>query len=74
MAIKINVAQLQVGHLVDLASCPFLNQHPSADFEYAQVAYVEREATGCMVVGYEGIDHVGYPVSTTLDVLQQANH
>lgn len=63
------VETLQVGQFVDMESCPYLKAHPSAPFEFAQVAYVERETPTCVVIGYEGIDHVGYEVGTLLNAV-----
>jgi hypothetical protein len=62
------VEDLAVGNRVDLTSCPYLKNHSSADCEYALVVYVERETPDCVVVGYEGIDHIGYQVGTVLQV------
>lgn len=62
------VEDLAVGNRIDLASCPYLKSHSSADCEYALVAHVERETPDCVVVGYEGIDHIGYQVGTVLQV------
>ena len=45
-----------------------LKNHPSAASEYGLVARVERETPECVVIGYEGIDHIGYPVGTVLQV------
>ncbi len=45
-----------------------LKNHPSAASEYGLVARVERETPDCVVIGYEGIDHIGYPVGTVLQV------
>lgn len=64
--IKKRVTDLQLDDLVDLSSCPFLKKHPSAQFEYGQVVHIERETDACIVIGYEGIDHIGYPVETEL--------
>lgn len=62
------VEDLVVGNRVDLVSCPFLGNHPSAGNEYGLVAHVEREVPDCVVVGYDGIDHIGYQVGTVLQV------
>lgn len=62
------VEDLVVGNRVDLVSCPFLKKHPSAASEYGLVVHVERETPDCVVIGYEGIDHIGYPVGTVLQV------
>lgn len=62
------VEELTVGDRVDLASCPYLKNHPTAEHEYARVSYLERETEHCFVVGYEGIDHIGYPVGTIVQV------
>lgn len=69
--IQKNVEDLALGDLIDLESCPYLKGHSSAPFEFAQVAHVERETQDCVVIGYEGIDHIGYPVGTVLQVRQQ---
>lgn len=66
------VEDLIEGDLVDLSSCPFLKNHPSATFEYAQVVLVEQETPDCVVIGYEGVDHVGYKVGTVLTVSASA--
>lgn len=65
------VEDLVVGNRVDLESCPYLNKHPSAASEYAYVAHTDNnipEHPGVVVIGYEGLDHVGYPVGTELKV------
>jgi len=67
------VEDLVVGNRVDLTSCPYLKGHSSADCEYALVAHVERETPDCVVVGYEGIDHIGYQVGTVLQVRTPKN-
>lgn len=67
------VEDLVVGDRVDLESCPYLSSHNSAKFEYAEVAFVERETRDCVVIGYEGIDHIGYPVGTVLTVSGEAS-
>lgn len=63
---RVKVEDLKEGDLVDLSSCPFLKNHPSAEFEYATVGFVEEETPNCILVGYDGIDHVGYPKGTEL--------
>ncbi len=65
---KKSVLDIMVGDLVDLASCPYLAGRPIAKNEHAVVAHVERETPTTVVIGYEGIDHVGYPVDTILTV------
>ena len=60
------VEDLVEGDLVDLESCSFLKDHPSASSEFAEVAYVHWETAECVVIGYEGIDHIGYAVGTEL--------
>lgn len=62
------VEDLVVGNRVDLVSCPFLKNHPSAASEYGLVAHVEQETLDCVVIGYDGIDQIGYPVGTVLQV------
>lgn len=62
------VDELVVGNRVALESCPFLNAHPSAKFGYAVVTHVERETPNCVIIGYEGIDHVGYKAGTVIQV------
>lgn len=57
---KVKVGDLCEGDKVDLARDPYLHDHPTAEFEYAEVCYVTDEGTGIVAVGYEGIDEVGY--------------
>lgn len=59
---------IMVGELVDLQSCPYLAGRPIARNEHAVVAHIERETPTTVVIGYEGIDHVGYPTGTVLTV------
>ena len=65
--IRKKVEDLQVGDLVDLQSCPYLNNQPSAEFEYAEVCEVQQETPGCVAVYYDGMA-AGYPTGTILDV------
>ena len=65
---KVKVENLKVDDRVDLASCPYLKGHASAPFEYAVVEAVEQETPGCVAVSYEGIDTVGYPTGTEVEV------
>lgn len=66
--ISLPVISIRVGMRVDLESCPSLKNDPSAEFEYAEVNYVQREAPDRLAVGYEGIDVVGYKLDTILKV------
>jgi hypothetical protein len=70
---KETVENLKAGDLVDLESCPFLKDEPTAFSEYAEVSFVERETEDCVLVGYEGIDHVGYALGTELLVCKLEN-
>jgi len=65
------VSDLEVGDKVDLESCPFLNCHPMAEFEYAEVVAVHPESAGCICVYYEIGDPsaCGYSPDTELRVL-----
>lgn len=65
---KTSVLDLRVGDLVDLESCPYLWDHPMAKFDYGVVYQVGHETPECVVVWYEGIDAVGYPTGTILEV------
>lgn len=65
---KVKVEDIGLAAMVDLESCPYLHNHPSAEYEYAVVEYVNRETEDCVIIGYEGIDRVGYPVGTILEV------
>jgi hypothetical protein len=60
------VEQIEEGMCVDLESCPYLHDHPTAQFEYALVVEAYLETPECIVISYEGIDSVGYPVGTQL--------
>jgi hypothetical protein len=59
---------LVVGDRVDLRDCPYLKHTPIAREMLAEVGSVEHEAPSTIVIGYEGIDHVGYPSDTVLTV------
>lgn len=62
------VTELVVGNRVDLESCPYLSGSPNAESAYGIVCSVDQEAEGCIAVGYEDIDVVGYPACTVLMV------
>ncbi len=61
-----NVEDLIVGDRVDLSTCPFLKGHHMAEFEYGTVVHVQLEAPDCVVIAYDGVDHVGYAFGTQL--------
>lgn len=63
---QVTVSELREGDLVDLESCPYLKDHPTAPFEFATVSSVENETPDCIAIGYEGIDTVGYKPSQLL--------
>ncbi|WP_300655879.1 hypothetical protein [Hydrogenophaga sp.] len=65
---KRRVADLAINELVDLLSCPFLSGHSMADSLYGVVAFKQIEDPKTVVIGYEGIDHIGYPADTVLTV------
>lgn len=65
---KKRASELVQDDQVDLASCPYLHEHSSAEFQFATVSHVQRETIQTVVVTYEGIDDVGYPVDTVLTV------
>ena len=64
----VNVENLKPEDRVDLLSCPYLRDSPSADFEWAVVAGIVKETDKCIRVMYESIDWVGYPIGTMLMV------
>jgi hypothetical protein len=65
MITTIRVSDLKPGDLVDLYGDPFADpdQNPrhSHEFEYATVCEVIPETPGCVAVGFEGFDIVGFP-------------
>jgi hypothetical protein len=67
---KKKVSEIQVGDFVDLDSCPYVNRedHPVIEFEWIEVAGVERETDDCIAISFEGIDQVGYHPDTILEV------
>jgi hypothetical protein len=65
---KRRVADLAINDMVDLTSCPYQRNHPMAGMVYGVVAHKEVEDAKTVVIGYEGIDHVGYPADTVLTV------
>lgn len=66
--VEVKVEDLKEGDKVDLESCPYLKNHPTAEYEYAEVCYVNRESDNCVAVGYEGMDEVGYQAGTILKI------
>ncbi|MHB1942257.1 MAG: hypothetical protein ACYDDA_07965 [Acidiferrobacteraceae bacterium] len=65
------MTDLRVGDLVDLASCPYLNIHPTAQTTYAEVTAVTLESRECVVVSYRDIDRVGYHPGIVLQVAER---
>jgi hypothetical protein len=66
------VAQLRVGDLVDLDSCPHLGEKFGFwNTEYAEVEHIEHETWYCTCVYWEGIDAVGYSPNQILQVKQR---
>lgn len=65
---KRRVSDLAINDMVDLTSCPYLRNHAMAGMVYGVVAHKEIEDDKTVVIGYEGIDHVGYPMGTVLSV------
>jgi hypothetical protein len=70
------VEDLQDGDYLDLEKDPIISaatkEEICADMEFFQVNHVEQETPGCVVIGYEGYDNVGYPTGTFLDVRRPA--
>ena len=64
----VKVEDLVEGDRVDLETCPFLKELPTAQMEWAIVTNVTQETPMCVAVDYEGIDRVGYLKGTTLRV------
>lgn len=65
---KRRVSDLAINDMVDLTSCQFLRNHTMAGMVYGVVAHKEIEDANTVVIGYEGIDHIGYPADTVLHV------
>lgn len=57
---KVKVTDLREGDLLDLKRDPYLHNHMTAEFLYAEVCYVTREGNGIVAVGYESMNEVGY--------------
>lgn len=66
---KKQARHLMQDDLVDLRSCPYLRTEPIAQNMYGHVTLVRHESTAWVVVGYEGIDHVGYARDQVLTVI-----
>lgn len=62
----VRVQNVRIGDAIDLESCPYLRNEPIAPYEYGRVERFEIETPDCVVIGYEGIDEVGYPINTVL--------
>lgn len=67
-------AELIVGDLVDLTSCPYLYGHPSAKLSYARVESVEQvesRLSGMVIaVQYENLGDVDYAPGQSLVVME----
>jgi len=71
---KRRVAELAINDMVDLTSCPYLRNQAMAGMVYGVVAHKDVDHPNTVVIGYEGIDHIGYPhvgLPDTLDVRHQ---
>ncbi len=66
---KVKAKNLKEGDRVDLKSCPYLKNHPSAEYELAIVEEVERETDGCVAIYYSDINAVGYDPEVELLVV-----
>ncbi|CDN90621.1 hypothetical protein BN948_05066 [Hydrogenophaga intermedia] len=66
---KKQARHLMQDDLVDLRSCPSLRAEPIAQNMYGHVTHVRHESTALVVVGYEGIDHVGYARDQVITVI-----
>lgn len=73
---RMKVEDIQVGDYLDLEKDPIISaatkEEICADMAFFAVNFVEQETPGCVVIGYEGYDHVGYPTGTLLDVRRSA--
>lgn len=67
-SVVIPVTSIRQGMRVDLESCPYLKNEPSAYYEWAVVRYALRESVNCFAIRYDGIDIVGYDPSITLAI------
>jgi hypothetical protein len=65
---KRRVAELAINDMVDLTSCPYLRNQAMAGMVYGVVAHKDVDHPNTVVIGYEGIDHIGYPADTVLTV------
>lgn len=73
---RMKVENIQVGDYLDLEKDPIISaatkEEICADMAFFAVNFVEQETPECVVIGYEGYDHVGYPTGTFLDVRRPA--
>jgi len=65
-SVTVPITSIRVGMRVDLESCPYLKNHPSASSEWAVVSYASRETANCFAIDYDGIDIIGYDPSITI--------
>ncbi|MCH7964099.1 MAG: hypothetical protein IH852_09185 [Bacteroidetes bacterium] len=73
---KIQASEIRKGDFLDLAGDPFVD--PRCDraefqFEYMEVVSVEQECSGCIAIGFEGFDVVGFPPEHMLTVHAKAD-
>lgn len=67
---EIAVEDVREGDLVDLESCPYLSDDPTAEFELATVVEVVRETSTIVFIGYDVGRSAGYEVGTRLRVMR----
>lgn len=61
---RVRADSLRPGDLVDLGADPFADPgatHPGLQCEFVTVTHTRRETPGCIAVGFEGFDVVGFP-------------
>lgn len=71
---RVKVEELAEGDLVDLAGDPYADEGDiTLEYEYVQVAGVERETPRCTVVHFEGYPSCGFPVGHKVPVARPAD-
>jgi hypothetical protein len=64
---KKKIKDLVEGDMVDLSSCPYLHDHPQAEWEYAEVVQIKVELPTCICVCY----NIGEPSACGYDPDQE---
>lgn len=65
---KVKASEIKVGDLVDIAKGPHFKDHPSAEFELAEVIEIAQESPDCICIEYTNVGAAGYDPDQILTI------